>query len=226
MNPSAAATTATALMCMLLASGCRTAPEPAMLTLPLPAAAPPAAAAPPSLAAHARPTLQVRRVAMPEHLLDRHVRFRLGAGTVVNWPDATWADRLDVSITEHLAMRLRTALPGWNVCVRHCPLQPGALTLRVELAPFDLLLPQGQLVADAHWWLDIPGAPGPRTQAGLLQHREAVTPPTAAAHAAAIGRLLDQLSGPIAAACAARLSSSEHEQRQENDDGQRNAQKP
>lgn len=210
-------------LCGLLATSCRTAPDPVMLTLPLPATAGTPEPLPPGMTAP--PVLQIRRVALPEHLLDRHVRYRLGAGTVVNWPDATWADRLDVSITEHLAMRLRAALPGWTVCVRHCPLQPQTLTLRVEFAPFDLLQPQGELVADVQWWLDRSAPGGVLTHAGQLKHREPVSPPTAATQAVAIGRLLDLLAAQIASLSRSRLLS-EHKQRQQDDDGQRNAQKP
>lgn len=199
-------------VCLLAAvwlAGCQSGPTPTLLTLPLPASAPgPWAARLPSGHAPDAPVLVVRRVGLPEHHQDRQVRYREGASTVSHWPDVSWADRLDVTLTEHLAMRLRAALPGWTVCVRTCPATAPALVLRVDLSPFDVLMPEGQLHAGVHWWLDAPNGRDTRPPSGPTSTRFdgqggqrqviPVVPLGPSGHAVAMARVLDHLSAEVA----------------------------
>jgi uncharacterized lipoprotein YmbA len=189
--------------------GCQSRPPNHLLTLPLPAAtSQPWAARLPAGRAPDAPVLAVRRVGLPEHHQDSQVRYREGASTVAHWPDVNWADRLDVTLTEHLAMRLRGALPGWTVCVRTCPTTAPTLVLRVDLSPFDVQMPEAMLRAGVHWWLDAPsraaapvnpGVASPRLDGqGRAVHTIPVQPRTPAGQAAAMATVLDRLSAEVA----------------------------
>ncbi|WP_298014299.1 ABC-type transport auxiliary lipoprotein family protein [uncultured Aquabacterium sp.] len=197
------------LLALAWLTGCQSRPASYLLTLPLPAAASqPWAARLPAGRAPDAPVLAVRRVGLPEHHQDSEVRYREGASTVAHWPGVRWADRLDVTLTEHLAMRLRGALPGWTVCVRTCPTATPTLVLRVDLSPFDVQMPEAVLRAGVHWWLDAPsraeatakpGAASPRLDGqGRAVHTIPVAPRTPAGQAAAMGAVLDRLSVEVA----------------------------
>ena len=144
-------------------TACGTAPAPTLLSLPLPAAVPnQAAALPAASAASAARFLTVRRVNVPEYLQTTAVRYRLADNTLVEWPNTAWAERLEVGLTNHLALLLRQALPGWTVCDAQCPSVPNGMVLLVNIAPMDYLRPTGQLRADVNWRVTGPGsAPTP-----------------------------------------------------------------
>ncbi|AWI53590.1 hypothetical protein DEH84_09205 [Aquabacterium olei] len=197
------------LLAVAWLTGCQSRPTTDLLTLPLPAAASqPWAARLPSGRAPDAPVLAVRRVGLPEHHQDSQVRYREGTSTVAHWPGVSWADRLDVTLTEHLAMRLRGALPGWTVCVRTCPAAAPTLVLRVDLSPFDVQMPEAMLRAGVHWWLDAPSRPAataspvdtsPRLDGqGRTMHTIPVVPRTPAGQAAAMAAVLDRLSAEVA----------------------------
>lgn len=118
------------------------APAPTLLSLPphLPPSVTPASAAPASVdAAATSRVLLLRRVQLPEYLSSRRVRYRAEGSILVEWPNAVWAERIEVGATRELAASLRDALPGWTVCEAACPESagPAPLMLQVAASPLD-----------------------------------------------------------------------------------------
>jgi uncharacterized lipoprotein YmbA len=187
----------------LMLGGCGSAPPALWLSLPLPLPATGASAPSSPASGLATQTLIVRRVSIPEYLQADKVRFRLSDSVLGEWPRAVWAERLEVGLTDHLAMRLRLALPGWTVCERSCPATASSLVLNVDLAPLDYVRAHGELRAEARWQLagnssrehqdKTPGAP----RLGAMAFVTPVQPDSAEGQAAALGRLLDQLAHDI-----------------------------
>lgn len=187
---------------LLTLGGCAGAPAVRWLSLPLPAEAQARPASVP--AAWAGQVLTVRRVRIPEYLQADKVRYRLADSVLGEWPHTAWADRLEVGLTDHLAMRLRLALPGWTVCERSCPVSPSSPVLSVDMAPLDHLRAIGQLRAEVRWQLDTPVATGSKPrQAGAVVKGAVVLmipvhPDSAEGQAAALGQVLDRLAQDIA----------------------------
>ena len=134
-----------ALGLALLLAACASggAGRPQLLTLPAApasvAAAAPAAQDVAAVAARAARVLTLRRVELPEYLLSRHLRYRADAATLGEWPEAVWAERIEVGVTRELAAALRARLPGWTVCNGTCADgSAGDVVLRVGFAPFDV----------------------------------------------------------------------------------------
>ncbi|MCW7536631.1 PqiC family protein [Aquabacterium sp. A7-Y] len=133
------------LACAVLAGCAGTRPAATLLTLPpaeLRPAEAPAAAAP-------GPVVSVRRVAIPEYLLTRKVRFRANSSTLAEWPQTYWAERIEVGVTREFVSALRQALPGWTVCEASCNDRVAELALQVDLAPLDLQRSAGMLQSHA-----------------------------------------------------------------------------
>ncbi|WKB50957.1 PqiC family protein [Eleftheria terrae] len=129
-----------------LLTGCAASkPDPTLLTLPAAEVAPPTASG-----GTATPrVLAVRRVAIPEYLLTRKVRYRADASTLDEWPQAYWAERIEVGVTREFASALRQALPGWIVCEGSCSDRVADLILQVELTPLDFSRAQRSLQTHA-----------------------------------------------------------------------------
>jgi uncharacterized lipoprotein YmbA len=143
-------------------AACANRPSPTLLSLPLaPMPAKPAgSAAPPESTEPA--VLVVRRVALPEYLLSRRVRYRADASTLVEWPDTVWAERIEVAVSRELLASLRGALPGWTVCEPGCAgSPPGAkvVSLRIELTSMDFVRSTGRLQSRALLTLESAGQP-------------------------------------------------------------------
>jgi uncharacterized lipoprotein YmbA len=135
----------------LLLGGCAgNGPPPVLLTLP---AGPAVSTAAPPTPAVARGTLVVRRVAIPEYLQTRRVRYRADASTLQEWPQVSWAERLEVGVTRELAAALRRALPDWTICEGSCPDGQAQLSLQLDLRPLDLVRAEAALHASARWSL-------------------------------------------------------------------------
>jgi len=186
------------LMLVCLLSACASAPPPRWLSLPLP----PDLAAPAVAPLHANlPVLVVRRIGLPEYLQTNKVRYRLSGSVLGEWPGLLWAERLETGMTDHMIMRLRTALPGWTVCDRLCPPGMPKATLGLDLVPLDYLRDVGQLHANAHWDIALRNTGG-GTANSTLSGAQAYALPVQAdggeGQAAAIGQLLDLLSEDIA----------------------------
>ena len=175
-------------------------PAPLLLALPAAADAAPPAAAPPAAAA-APPLLVVRRVGVPEYLLARRVRFRSDASTVAEWPNAFWAERLEIGVTREFAAALRARLPGWDVCDGSCGDAAPARVLQLELTALDFLRDARRLQARGRLTLYGGGAVL-RTQPLAADIDAAADSPQgqAQAIAEALGRLADAAAPPIAAA--------------------------
>lgn len=179
-----------ALATLATLAACVSAPATQWLSLPLPVQGAPRALSP------AAPTrvLIVRRVGIPEYLQTDKVRFRQADSLLGEWPHTAWAERLELGLTDHLAMRLRLALPGWVVCERSCPAQATSVVLSVDFAPLDHVRALGRLQATAHWQLN-----GLARQGATVLSAE-VRPDSAEGQAAALGQVLDRVSSDIAAA--------------------------
>lgn len=195
-----------ALWCPALAglvwlAGCASGdvPRPMLLTVsPAPAAGAALAASPSA----AQRVLVLRRVELPEYLLARRVRYRDGASTLAEWPDAVWAERLEVGVTRELAAALRQRLAGWTVCDGACADgSVGETLLHVEFAVLDLRRAAARLQVSAAAQMTRRNAPG----WSWSQAFEASVPGDGPqAHADAIGGAL----GRVADALAARLVSA------------------
>ncbi len=179
-----------ALAALAALAGCVSAPTTQWLSLPLPTSRSLPALGP----ATTSRVLIVRRVGIPEYLQTDRVRYRRADSVLAEWPHTAWAERLEVGMTDHLVMRLRLALPGWQVCERACPAQATSVVLNVDWAPLDHVRALGQLQATAHWQLN-----GLGRQGSTVAH-VAVHPDNAEGQAAALGQVLDRLSEDIAAA--------------------------
>ena len=133
---------ALALVAAVLAACASPSPAPVLLTLPpalpSPPGAVPAAPSAPAPGASA-PVLAVRRVAIPEYLVARRVRYRADASTLAEWPNTYWAERIEIGVSREFVAALRQQLPGWALCDTNCGDQIPTLTLQVELVPMDYL---------------------------------------------------------------------------------------
>jgi uncharacterized lipoprotein YmbA len=193
-------------LCILALAGCSTPPPPTLLSLPLPAPESEvratihrlAAAATPASAASAPRFLTVRRVNIPEYLQTDTVRYRNADHTLGEWPGTAWAERLEVGLTNQLALLLRQALPAWTVCDAHCPSVPNGQVLIVNIAPLDYLRPAKQLRADVAWRITGPGsAPIPMASGGGSSTTP-VAADTPVGQAAAVSALLDAVAKDVA----------------------------
>jgi uncharacterized lipoprotein YmbA len=134
-----------ALVLALLAACAASSPPPVLLTLP--PAAPAAAVAPASRAS--APMLAVRRVAIPEYVVARRVRYRADPSTLAEWPNTYWAERVEIGVSREFVAALRAQLPGWSLCDTSCGDSVAALSLQVELVPMDYSRPSQTLQARA-----------------------------------------------------------------------------
>lgn len=184
-----------AVLCgVVFLAACASRPSPTLLSLPL-AAVPAAPAGSASLSASADPAvLVVRRMALPEYLLSRRVRYRADASTLAEWPDTVWAERIEVAASRQLLASLRGALPGWTVCEPGCAgsLQAArVVSLRIELSSMDFVRSTGRLQSRALLTLESAGQP-PR-QIGIDRDILAGAD-SPQAHAQAIAELLQWLA--------------------------------
>lgn len=130
-------------------AGCATPRQaPTLLTLP-PAVG---GAGLPPLAPGA-PTLALRRIGLPEYLLARRVRYRADAATLVDWPNAFWAERIEVAASREFAAALRAALPGWSICEGDCAERTPTLALQVEWVSLDYRRPDRRVDGRGRWQL-------------------------------------------------------------------------
>jgi uncharacterized lipoprotein YmbA len=177
---------------LALLAGCASAPQPVTL-LALPNAD--VAEAPSSPVA--RPVLAVRRVVLPEYLLSRRVRYRADASTVVDWPSAAWAERLEVGMTRALMLSARRRLPAWQVCDVDCGPAAGApapQAVRVEFPLLDYRRDRRELAALARIVVESPA--GSRTLE--RSWRLPATADSPQAQAELLGDLADRVAAEVA----------------------------
>lgn len=184
-----------AVMSALLLGACAgNGPPPTLLTLPAGAVVSPTTS--PTSAATGG-TLVVRRVSIPEYLQTRRVRYRADASTLQEWPQVSWAERLEVGVTRELAAALRRALPGWTICEGSCPEGQAQISLQLDLRPLDLVRTEAALHASARWSLSQTGAaalPAPEH----FDARIPVKADTPQGHAEAISAFLQALATKVA----------------------------
>lgn len=179
-----------ALPCAALLAACAApASHSTLLTLP------PRVDTAPAAPLDAGRVLQLGRLAVPEYLTARSVRYRSDPSTLTTWPATVWAERLEVALTRDLGTALRQHLPGWQVCVDRCPAPPSH-RLRVDLPVLEHLRSSHTLQAQAHWSWQA-GHDGP----AVTGQREATLGPLAdspQAAAIAMAAWNDQLAEAIA----------------------------
>lgn len=177
--------------CLLAACASDT-PRATLITLPSLASD---AAAPTAVAG---PVLVVRRVAVPEYLASRRVRFRADASTLDEWPHTFWAERIEVGVSREFTAALRQALPGWTLCEGTCADRTAAYSLQVTLQPLDYQRRHGRLQARGHAIVSTTEAP-PRVLRSLdLPLDRPVRADTPQAHAQAISEALQALARDMA----------------------------
>jgi uncharacterized lipoprotein YmbA len=178
----------------MIVAGCVSGGPPRRQLLTLPSAPAPVAAA---ASAPAARVITLRRVELPEYLLSRHLRFRADAATLGEWPEAVWAERLEVGASRELAAALRARLPGWTVCDGSCADGgAGDLVLRVAFAPFDVQRATRRLQAV----MDAQASAGPATRWRVRQPLDvALGADTPQAHAQAIADVLGRAADVLAA---------------------------
>ncbi|WP_374320107.1 membrane integrity-associated transporter subunit PqiC [Aquabacterium sp.] len=184
------------LLCLLLPlalAGCASAP-PATTLLALPSLSAPTT----STTAPATPLWAVRRVKIPEYLQATQVRYRDTDSTLAEWPQARWAERLEIGLSRHLLQSLQAQLGTGAVCESVCSTSADGGELVVDYLSLDYRPATGMLQAQVSWRL-IPAAAGKAPRSGQLQLSEAVNPASAAGQAAAMGRLNAALAQQLAA---------------------------
>ena len=188
-----------ALSLVVLLAGCASpAPPPVLLALPALAGAA-APGAPAAVAAVPPPrVLALRRIAIPEYLVARRVRYRADASTLAEWPHTFWAERIEVAVMREFAAALRQRLPGWTVCDAACADLAPELNLQVELAPLDYLRSTRRLDARARIVLATAGAVPRTLDARELAFSIAAAADSAPGHAQALSELLGALAQQVA----------------------------
>ena len=185
-----------AALAALLAGCASPSPAPVLLTLP-PAALAPSAATPPQQPASAA-LLAVRRVAVPEYIVARRVRYRADASTLAEWPNTYWGERVEIGVSREFMSALRAQLPGWPMCDASCSDQVPALSLQVDLVPMDYLRGSQKLQARARITVSSTGMPPKLLQVQETSYEIAATADTAQAQAQAMAALIGQVAAAAA----------------------------
>ena len=180
----------------IVAACASSSPAPVLLTLP-PTGAPAAAAAAQGDSASA-PLLAVRRVAIPEYLVSRRVRYRADAATLAEWPNTYWAERIEIGVSREFVSALRQQLPGWAMCDTNCGDQMPGLNLQVSFAPMDYLRGARTLQARARITLSGGGLPARELSTRDLSVEIPANADTAQAHAQAISTLIEKVAAEAA----------------------------
>ena len=180
----------------IVAACASSSPAPVLLTLP-PTDAPAAAAAAPGDSASA-PLLAVRRVAIPEYLVSRRVRYRADAATLAEWPNTYWAERIEIGVSREFVSALRQQLPGWAMCDTNCGDQMPGLNLQVSFVPMDFLRGARTLQARARITLSGGGLPARELSTRDFSVEIPANADTAQAHAQAISTLIEKVAAEAA----------------------------
>ncbi|HEY9065306.1 MAG TPA: ABC-type transport auxiliary lipoprotein family protein [Burkholderiaceae bacterium] len=182
-----------------LVGGCASDPGPAPLLLTLPNAVvgmPVVQAPAPANAASAAepPLLAVRRIAIPEYLVSRRVRYRAEPSTLAEWPNTYWAERIEVGVSREFLAALRSQLPGWTLCENNCGDRVPALALQVEMVPMDYLRSAQKLQAHARVVLSHGGNGSRQLRAQEWNYELPAGADTAQAQAQAVTDLIRQVA--------------------------------
>jgi len=193
-----------------LTAGCATDPVPAPVLLTLPSAGNAiqgggnggAASAPAS--ATSEPLLAVRRIAIPEYLVARRVRYRADPSTLAEWPNTFWAERIEIGVSREFVSALRTQLPGWSLCENNCGDRTPTLAVQVEMVPMDYLRSAQKLQARARVVVSSAGGNPRVLQAQEWSYELPASADTAQGQAQAMAGLIQQ----VATASAALVSNA------------------
>jgi len=187
-----------AALAVLLAA-CASAPPPMLLTLP--PAVPSAAAAAPVAPGTPR-VLAAGRPEIPEYLVARRVRYRAEASTLGEWPDAFWAERIEVGVGREFNAALRERLPGWRLCEANCSEQSPAASLQVMLTRMDYVRGERRLKANARIMLWSTERVPRLLQGGGFEYDIAGAADTPQSQAATVTELLRRVAADAAASVA------------------------
>lgn len=207
-----------AAMAAAMLAGCGSTPPAPTVWLAAPAVTATAAqtTAPLSADANARhdaPTVVVQRLRVPEYLQTTALRYRDGEHSFAEWPQARWAERVEVNLTRHLAQSLQAQRPAWRWCEAPCS-QPGSGSVQVAYQSLEIQRAAREVVAVVHWQISPPGleaASGhPRSGSGqgpvqgpwqgLWQQRQPITGDTPQAQVAALAAINAALAQALAEA--------------------------
>jgi uncharacterized lipoprotein YmbA len=181
----------------VLAGCAASSPAPVLLMLPSEAAPMADAAAAPQAAA-SMPLIAVRRVAIPEYIVARRVRYRADPSTLAEWPNTYWAERVEIGVSHAFLAALRRELPGALLCDVSCGDHAPALTLQVDLMPLDFVRSSQKLVAHARIALSGAGAAPKVLQTLERDYAIPATADTAQAQAQAMATLIQQTAAAAA----------------------------
>jgi len=188
----------------VLAAACATDPIPAPVLLTLPSASNAAAsggngAAPAPGAASEQPLLAVRRIAIPEYLVARRVRYRADPSTLAEWPNTFWAERIEIGVSREFLSVLRSQLPGWNLCENNCGDRAPTLTVQVDLVPMDYLRSAQKLQARARVVVSSSGSNPRVLQVQETSYELPASADSAQGHAQTVAELVRRVATSTAA---------------------------
>lgn len=196
---------ATAAVAAALTAGCATDPVPApvLLTLPsagnaIPGGGNGGAASAPATAT-GEPLLAVRRIAIPEYLVARRVRYRADPSTLAEWPNTFWAERIEIGVSREFVSALRAQLPGWSLCENNCGDRTPTLALQVEMVPMDYMRSTQRLQARARVVVSSAGGNPRVLQAQESSYELPASADTAQGQAQAVAELIRQVAAASAA---------------------------
>ena len=191
-----------AALAVTLATGCASDPVPAPVLLTLPSAqagAPAPTASASAASANEPPLLAVRRIAIPEYLVARRVRYRADPSTLAEWPNTFWAERIEIGVSREFVSALRSQLPGWTLCENNCGDRAPTLALQVDMVPMDYVRSTQKLQARARVVLSSAGSNPRMLQTQEWSYELPASADTAQAHAQAVADLIRQVAVATAA---------------------------
>jgi uncharacterized lipoprotein YmbA len=179
------------LAAVSLLTACANAPEAALIALP----SVPRPDDSMQAAADERNVLLVRSLTVPEYMRSRRVRYWADPETVAQWPDAYWAERIEVGMTREFIAALRAALPRWRICEANCGDSTPAISLTVDLLRLDLVRRQHEILVTAQPAIsDTAVPPSPARLDPIWHLATPVTADSAQGEAQAIATMLDSLA--------------------------------
>ena len=203
MSLSTRSSLATAVLAAALSAGCASDPVPAPVLLTLPSTNPGAATAngadaAASTAGANQPLLAVRRIAIPEYLVARRVRYRADPSTLAEWPNTFWAERIEIGVSREFLSALRSQLPGWSLCENTCGDRTPALALQVEMVPMDYVRSAQRLQARARVVVSSTGSSPRVLQTQEWSYELPASADTAQGQAQAVAELIRQVAAATA----------------------------
>lgn len=191
--------TTAALTAAALVAGCASDPAAAPVLLTVPGAnsgtaAPNGNDAAAPAAGTNQPLLAVRRIAIPEYLVARRVRYRADPSTLAEWPNTYWAERIEIGVSREFVSALRSQLPGWTLCENNCGDRVPTLALQVDMVPMDYVRSAQKLRARARVVLSSAGNNPRVLQTQEWSYELPTSADTAQAHAQAVAELIRQVA--------------------------------